>query len=105
MTTAEPGNGQPRVQRLEPTLERSAVPPTSEASLGELLSRMSQDMSTLFRKEVELAKFEVKEEAVKAGKGAGLLGGSGVGPLSPCSCCPSRRPGAWPRSCPPGWLS
>lgn len=53
--------------------ERAETPPAEE-SLGELFGRLSTDLSTLFRKEVELAKVEVKAEVTKAGKGAGMLG-------------------------------
>jgi hypothetical protein len=48
----------------------------SGASLGELMSEIAADVSTLMRQEVELAKAEIKQEAVKAGKGAGMLGGA-----------------------------
>jgi hypothetical protein len=48
-----------------------------EVSVGQLLSDVSRDLSTLMRQEVELAKAEVKAEVSKAGKGAGLLGGAG----------------------------
>jgi hypothetical protein len=44
-----------------------------EPSLSELLSALSDDVTTLFRQEVELAKVEVKQEAVEAGKAAGML--------------------------------
>lgn len=48
-----------------------------DASVGQLLSDISRDFSTLMRQEVELAKAEMKAEAAKAGKGAGMLGGAG----------------------------
>jgi uncharacterized membrane protein YqjE len=48
------------------------------ASIGELLSDISTDISTLMRQEVELAKAELRQSATKAGKGAGMLGGSVV---------------------------
>lgn len=48
-----------------------------EPSLGELVAQASADLSTLARKEVELAKAEIGAEVAKAGKGAGLLGGAG----------------------------
>ncbi len=51
--------------------------PTDEASLGELVSAATRDLSTLVRKEVELAKLEIKHDVVAAGKGAGMLGGAG----------------------------
>jgi predicted small integral membrane protein len=46
-------------------------------SLGDLLSGVSEDISTLFRQEVALAKAELTESAKKAGKAAGMLGGAG----------------------------
>jgi hypothetical protein len=51
------------------------------SSLGELLSEVSRDISTLMRQEIELAKAEVSESAKRAGRGAGLLGGAGVAGL------------------------
>ena len=49
-----------------------------DASVGELLSRVTDDFSTLVRTHVELAKVEIKEEVTKAGKGAGMLTGAGL---------------------------
>lgn len=58
----------------EPTPEeRAATTP-----LGELLTDVSRDISSLFRQEVALAKAELTESAKKAGKGAGLFGGAGL---------------------------
>jgi hypothetical protein len=48
-----------------------------ETSVGELIGNISDDLSQLFRQEVELAKVELKQEAAKAGKAAGMLGGAG----------------------------
>jgi hypothetical protein len=48
-----------------------------DASVGQLLSDVSRDFSTLMRQEVELAKAELKAEASKAARGAGMLGGAG----------------------------
>ncbi len=47
-------------------------------SIGELLSDITTDLSTLIRQEVELAKAEIKQSATRAGKGAGMLAGAGV---------------------------
>ncbi len=47
-------------------------------SVGDLLSAVSADLTTLLRQEVELAKAEVRQSATKAGKGAGMLAGAGV---------------------------
>ncbi|HEY7273150.1 MAG TPA: phage holin family protein [Actinoplanes sp.] len=49
----------------------------AETSVGELIGNISNDLSQLFRQEVELAKAEIKQEASKAGKAAGMLGGAG----------------------------
>jgi hypothetical protein len=48
-----------------------------QSSIGELIGNISDDLSQLFRQEVELAKAEIKQEAAKAGKAAGMLGGAG----------------------------
>jgi hypothetical protein len=48
-----------------------------EESIGNLISQVTGDVSTLFRQEVALAKAELKEEAVKAGKAGGMLAGAG----------------------------
>ncbi|WP_329056099.1 phage holin family protein [Amycolatopsis sp. NBC_01488] len=56
-----------------------ADPPADVAgsSVGELMSNVMKDVSTLLRQEVELAKAETKAEAAKAAKGAGMVGGAG----------------------------
>ena len=51
--------------------------PAGETSVGELIGNISSDLSQLFRQEVELAKVEIRQEATKAGKAAGMLGGAG----------------------------
>jgi len=50
--------------------------PIEDRSLGSLFGALSSDMSKLMRQELDLAKVELKEEARKAGKGAGMLGGA-----------------------------
>lgn len=47
-----------------------------DASLGDLMGRITSDLGTLFHQEFALAKVELKEEAAKAGKSAGMLGGA-----------------------------
>ncbi|WP_134768055.1 phage holin family protein, partial [Nocardioides sp. 1609] len=46
-------------------------------SLGEIVGEVTTDLSTLMKQELELAKVELKQEAAKAGKGAGMLAGAG----------------------------
>ena len=60
----------------DPAAERAAT-----TGIGELLSGVTRDLSTLFRQEVDLAKAELSESAKKAGKGAGLYAGAGVAGL------------------------
>ncbi|PZS35391.1 MAG: hypothetical protein DLM58_03960 [Pseudonocardiales bacterium] len=45
--------------------------------MGELITEVSRDLSTLMRQELELAKAEIKAEVSKTGKAAGMLGGAG----------------------------
>jgi hypothetical protein len=52
--------------------------PDSRASVGELFSEVAEDLSTLMRQEMELAKAELRQSATRAGKGAGLLAGAGI---------------------------
>jgi uncharacterized membrane protein YqjE len=52
--------------------------PRDERTLGEIVSDMTTNISTLVRQEMDLAKTEMKEEIAKVGKGAGLLGGAGL---------------------------
>lgn len=50
----------------------------SQTSVGDLLGEITRDMSTLVRQEVKLAKVEMRQEATKAGKAAGMFGGAGL---------------------------
>ena len=73
-------------------VERDAQTTGGSASIGDLLGRTMEEISTLFREEVELAKAEVRVEvqkarqeigkaqgeAKKAGEAAGKLGAAGV---------------------------
>ena len=45
---------------------------------AQLVSQLSEQVSTLVRDELTLARLEMTEKGKKAGKGAGLLGGAGV---------------------------
>lgn len=52
-------------------------PEVSNTSVGELIGEVTSDLSTLMRQELDLAKAELKVEAAKTGKAAGMLGGAG----------------------------
>jgi uncharacterized membrane protein YqjE len=67
-----------------PPAQPPPVPPPQaddQRSLGEIVGDVAQDLGTLVKQELELARTELKEEAAKAGKGAGMLGGAGVAAL------------------------
>jgi hypothetical protein len=53
-------------------------PKRADASLGTLVSEMTSELSTLFRKEIELAKTEAREEVTQAGKAGAAFAGAGV---------------------------
>lgn len=69
MTDHNPNQGAPDAGARDP----------SDVSAAELIGAISRDLSTLMRQEMDLAKAEVREEAVKAGKAGSMLGGSGLG--------------------------
>jgi hypothetical protein len=52
-----------------------------DASVGELVSRVATDLSTLVRQELGLAKAEVKQEVTQAGKAVVLFAVGGVAGL------------------------
>jgi len=58
------------------TAPRDRSGEVAETSIGELIGDISNDLSQLFRQEVELAKAELKQQATKAGKAGGMLGGA-----------------------------
>jgi uncharacterized membrane protein YqjE len=49
-----------------------------ERPIGELVKDLSEQTSTLVRKEIELARVEIQQQGKTAGKGAGLLAGAAV---------------------------
>ena len=59
------------------TQAQAAAHDPSSASVGELVGSITKDLSTLMRQELDLAKAEVKHEAIKSGKAAGLYGAAG----------------------------
>ena len=51
---------------------------TPERTLGQLVADATQDVSTIVRSEIDLAKAEITADAKQAGKGAGMFAGAGV---------------------------
>jgi uncharacterized membrane protein YqjE len=60
------------------TYEPPSRPDPAEASLGELVSQVSQQIPELVRSEIRLAQAEVTEKGKKAGLGIGMFGAAGV---------------------------
>jgi uncharacterized membrane protein YqjE len=54
------------------------APGPADASTGELISRLTEQISTLVRSEARLAQVEVTQKAKRLGIGAGLFGGAGL---------------------------
>lgn len=54
------------------------MPKQADRSLGELFGQLTADTGELIRKEVQLARVELKEEAQRAGRAGGMLAGAGV---------------------------
>ena len=51
---------------------------TEQQPTAQLVSQLSEQVSTLVRDELTLARMEMVEKGKRAGTGAGLLGGAGV---------------------------
>jgi uncharacterized membrane protein YqjE len=50
----------------------------NDQQLGDLVKQLSEQTSTLVRKELKLAQLEMQEKGKRAGIGAGLFGGAGL---------------------------
>jgi uncharacterized membrane protein YqjE len=50
----------------------------AEASMGELVVKITEDVRTLVRDEIRLAQLELKHKGKQAGLGAGMFGGAGL---------------------------
>jgi hypothetical protein len=60
---------------------RSALEADDGRSIGEVMSAVTSNVSTLMQQEVALAKAELRETGARAGKGIGLYVGAGVAGL------------------------
>jgi hypothetical protein len=69
-TTSSSNGSAPAVQTHTADLE--------EASLGQLASRLSEQVSRLVRDELALAQLEAKQKAKRLGIGVGMFGASGL---------------------------
>lgn len=62
------------------------TPDQAQPSTGELVKRLSEQMSVLVRDELKLAQLEMTRKGKQAGIGAGMLGGSGLIALYGVGC-------------------
>jgi len=78
-TYSDPSFGQqaPHSGNLGTPMTAEGRPDVDGTSVGQLISEVTTDLSTLMRQELALAKAEVTAEAKKAGQGAGLFGAAG----------------------------
>ena len=60
------------------TAAPTAPPDPSQASTGQLIGSLTEQVSTLVRQEIRLAQAEVTQKARRLGLGAGLFGVAGV---------------------------
>ena len=60
------------------TLAETPPRDPKDASTGELISQLTEQLSTLVRDEARLAQAEVTQKAKRLGIGAGLFGGAGL---------------------------
>lgn len=60
------------------TSHRADTAKPEDQTTGELMSRLSQDVSRLVRDELRLVQVEVSGKAKKAGMGAGMFGAAGL---------------------------
>ncbi len=69
-----------RPPEVTPAATDSAPSPEADPdrSVGQLMADMTSEISTLMRKEVELAIVELKDEAMQAAKAGGMLTGAAL---------------------------
>ena len=63
-----------------------AAPEASEASAGELVRQLSEQVSVLVRDELKLAQLEMSRKGKQAGLGIGMFGASGLVALYAVGC-------------------
>ncbi len=74
-----------------------------EQSLGDLVNRLTTELGDLMTAHVDLAKAELRQEAVQAGKGAGMLGAGGVAALVAAVMLSAAAAWALAETMAPGW--
>jgi uncharacterized membrane protein YqjE len=62
----------------DPRFDRASERYEPDESVSELFGKVASDIGALLSSEVELAKVELREEAQRLGRAAGMLGGAAV---------------------------
>jgi tetrahydromethanopterin S-methyltransferase subunit C len=62
---------------IDPATQAQRAREDGSPSVGQLVGQATQELSLLMRQEIALAKTELKQEAIKAGRAYGMLGGAG----------------------------
>lgn len=76
-STPFPGQAPPRVETDGLPQDGTRLP-LDDRSIGEIVSDLSHDLSTLMRQEMALARAEIEQTVKRSTKGAGLFGGAGL---------------------------
>jgi Putative Actinobacterial Holin-X, holin superfamily III len=71
---------------MEHTANSAQPPADQEASAGELVKQLSEQVSVLVRDELKLAQLEMTRKGKQAGLGVGMLGASGLVALYGAGC-------------------
>jgi uncharacterized membrane protein YqjE len=71
---------------MEYTADDAQPPQAEERSAGDLIKRLSEQVSVLVRDELKLAQLEMTRKGKQAGSGIGMLGGSGLAALYGIGC-------------------
>ena len=80
MSSAETPSRGAHAANIDPALAAADTPAEERAatqSIGDIVGDLTRDFSTLMRDELALAKAEATEQAKRASKGVGMLGGAG----------------------------
>ncbi|HEX5740939.1 MAG TPA: phage holin family protein [Pilimelia sp.] len=64
--------------RTDPSALTDKFGDVAQRSFGQMIGEVADDLSTLLRQEVALAKAELREEAANAGKASGMFAGAGI---------------------------
>jgi hypothetical protein len=71
---------------MEHPVKSPQIPAQREQSTGDLVKQLSEQVSTLVRDELKMARLEMSSKGKQAGVGMGMFGASGLGALYAIAC-------------------